>query len=199
MKNKLSLYIVATAFALMGHNAYAQSSINLSTFGSSMEGDVWTWTAATSTISGNDTGGALLFTAASPSFDPGLNFTTLNNYGGNPANLRLLLTGFVTTSPGGAFTISLEDNLGNVSATPFTWGSFGVSSSTVTNAVSVVTPFNWNNVVGLTLDAGGTGNAVNATFTSLSVTAVPEPSTYALLAMSGLALGGYAMRRRRRA
>lgn len=29
--------------------------------------------------------------------------------------------------------------------------------------------------------------------------AVPEPSTYALLALSGLALGGYAMRRRRRA
>lgn len=28
---------------------------------------------------------------------------------------------------------------------------------------------------------------------------VPEPSTYALLALSGLALGGYAMRRRRRA
>jgi len=30
-------------------------------------------------------------------------------------------------------------------------------------------------------------------------TTVPEPSTYALLALSGLALGGYAMRRRRRA
>lgn len=199
MNNKLILCAALIALATVGQEVSAQSSISLSTFGSSMEGDGWTWTSATSTISGTDTGGALLFTTASPSFDPGLNFTTLDNYGGNPSNLRLLLTGLVTTSPGGAFTISLEDNLGNISATPFTWSSFGLTSSIVTNPVTVVTPFNWNNVVGLTLDAGGTGNAVNATFTSLSVTAVPEPSTYALLALSGLALGGYAMRRRRRA
>ena len=38
------------------------------------------------------------------------------------------------------------------------------------------------------------GNNYIATFT-----AVPEPSTYALLAMGAVALGGYAMRRRRRA
>jgi hypothetical protein len=31
-----------------------------------------------------------------------------------------------------------------------------------------------------------------------SVALVPEPSTYALLALSGLALAGYAARRRRR-
>lgn len=35
-------------------------------------------------------------------------------------------------------------------------------------------------------------------FNDFSVTAVPEPSTYALLALSGIAFGGYVIRRRRR-
>ena len=41
------------------------------------------------------------------------------------------------------------------------------------------------------------GSNVNANLQA--VAAVPEPSTYALLAMGGLALGGYVMRRRQRA
>jgi hypothetical protein len=51
-------------------------------------------------------------------------------------------------------------------------------------------------VVGVqfTWDGGG---AINTTIEK--VAAVPEPSTYALLALGGLALGGYAMRRRQRA
>jgi hypothetical protein len=43
----------------------------------------------------------------------------------------------------------------------------------------------------------GSAESINSTISTLAV--VPEPSTYALLALSGLALGGYAMRRRRRA
>jgi hypothetical protein len=190
-----AIAIVPVSFLLaLACPADAVTAIDLSSFGSSVEGDAWTWTPATSTISGSDAGGALLFPS---SFSP-VDFTTLNNYAGNPANLLLTLTGFVTTSPGGAFTISLEDGLGNVSATPFLWSAFTTTSSTVTNSVTLVSGFQWNNVVGWTLDAGGTGNAVNATYTSLQATAVPEPSTYALLAMGGVALGGYIVRRRRR-
>ena len=53
-----------------------------------------------------------------------------------------------------------------------------------------------SSVAGLqfTWDGGGTINA-----TVEKVAAIPEPSTYALLALGGLALGGYAMRRRQRA
>ena len=58
----------------------------------------------------------------------------------------------------------------------------------------------------LSLNNFGEGNAFDlgegksAYFTegSLQVNVVPEPSTYALLALSGLALAGYAARRRRR-
>jgi hypothetical protein len=46
----------------------------------------------------------------------------------------------------------------------------------------------------ITWDGGGT---VNANIQAIAT--VPEPSTYALLAMGGLALGGYVMRRRQRA
>jgi hypothetical protein len=46
----------------------------------------------------------------------------------------------------------------------------------------------WNNFTSATIDT-----------TMSKIAVVPEPSTYALLALSGLALGGYAMRRRCRA
>jgi hypothetical protein len=185
------------AITLLSHvQASAISSIDLSNFGSSVEALDWNWNPATSNLTGTDAPGAVLY----PESFGGANLTLLDNYGGDPANLRLNLTGSVLTAPPGAFTISLEDSLGGVSATSILWSSFSSSPSTFTAEVSLNVPlgFQWNNIGGWTLDAGGTGATVNATFTELTVTAVPEPSTYALLAIGALALSGYAARRRSR-
>ena len=195
MKTKTTICSLLASLLLFTHTTSAVSSIDLSTFGNSVVGDTWAWNASTSTISGNDAPGAVLY----PDAFSTVNLTLIEGYAGNPSNLRLNLSGMVSTSPGGAFTITLEDGNGVVSVTPCTWASFTSSSSTVVNSLNIQPSFEWNNVTGWTLDAGGTGNPVNASFTSLSVTAVPEPSTYALLALSVLGLAGYAIRRRQRA
>ncbi|MFM8719191.1 MAG: PEP-CTERM sorting domain-containing protein, partial [Chthoniobacterales bacterium] len=98
--------------------------------------------------------------------------------------------------------VTLEGGSGKYATTLFDWASFTGLSSTVTvavNSAGAVPGFEWNNIIGWTWDSGGSGGTINATITELTATAVPEPSTYALLALSGLAIGGYAMRRRRRA
>ena len=192
--NKITTIALA-CLLLASTNLLAVSSITLSTFGSTVEADQLTYTPATSTLSGLENPGGVLYPT---SFSP-VNLTTLDNYSG-PSTLRLNLTGLATAPTSGGFTITLEGGVGNYVSTTFNWNSFTASSSTVTVAVntnSIPGGFQWNNIVGWTWDSGGSGNSMNATFTQLTATAVPEPSTYALLAMSALGLGGDVVRRRR--
>lgn len=82
-----------------------------------------------------------------------------------------------------------------------------VSAGTALKLFRMDSPLAWtlpaNDTSGSTFQFGGATPAytqVPNTSTALqSFTVVPEPSTYALLALSGVALGGYAVRRRRRA
>lgn len=76
----------------------------------------------------------------------------------------------------------------------------GLTATPVYNNLSIITPGsgNYSDVGSFVLTwNGGGAETLNSTVSNIAV--VPEPSTYALLALSGLALGGYAMRRRRRA
>lgn len=178
--------------------SHAVSSINLSTFGSSVQADQLSYDPSTSTITGTEVAGGLLY----PTIFTPVNLTTLDNYNSDPANLRLSLSSFRTTPTIGNFSVTLEGGVGKYVSTVFSWGAFNTSTSTVIAAINpdnADSGFEWNNIVGWTWDSGGSGSSINATFTSLDVAAIPEPSTYALLALSGLALGGYVIRRRRRA
>jgi hypothetical protein len=76
----------------------------------------------------------------------------------------------------------------------------GLTATPVYNNLSIITPGsgNYSDVGSFVLTwNGGGAETLDSTVSNIAV--VPEPSTYALLALSGLALGGYAMRRRRRA
>jgi hypothetical protein len=172
----------------------ARAAINLTTFGSDADSfGTWVYNPATSNISGTAAPGDLLY----PTSPTGWDLSTL----GSPSNFVFQLTGFVTTSPGGGFQLTLEDADGNISATDVDFSLFGTTSSTVQIAVNTASSpgsINWASINNWNL-VSSVGGSIDATFTNLNVAAVPEPSTYALLALSGLALGGYAMRRRRRA
>ena len=54
------------------------------------------------------------------------------------------------------------------------------------------------NLAAANLRQGSSGNAPTASFDSFTVQVVPEPSTYAMLALAGAGFAGYVIRRRRR-
>jgi len=107
------------------------------------------------------------------------------------------------------FVFSLTDTL-TVNGASVTFGGFGiddligldssvaVGAYTIIDGLADIETTNLNNL-GLenAFDLGG-GKSAYFTEGSLVVNVVPEPSTYALLALSGIALASYAARRRQR-
>jgi hypothetical protein len=100
------------------------------------------------------------------------------------------------TNPDLPFSVQLYDGSFNVINTysGFTTGAGTSTFQPLTLAIAGTGVLSSVAGVQFTWDGGGTVNA-----TAEQVAVIPEPSTYALLALGASALGGYAIRRRRRA
>jgi len=156
----------------------------ITTFGLSAEnGGSWSYDPNTSTISGTEGFGDLLY--------------------GSPENASLLtgntyisLTGIATTIPAGVFYVTLEDSSGNIATATFLWSSFAAGPQTVQAELNYTT-FDFSEVTIWNLVSGSSLQSVNASFSQMSaVAAVPEPS--ALLLVGGAAFCFVARRRRSR-
>ena len=108
----------------------------------------------------------------------------------------MTLTG---TNPNMGFAVDLWDaGYSNIINT-YTGSTAGLSTSPslALLTLSVAGTGDFSSVGGLQFTWADPGT-VNTTMTEFVAEAVPEPSTYALLAMSAVGLGGYIARRRRR-
>jgi len=119
------------------------------------------------------------------------------NFGAGPNVLSLFMN---TSAPNPDISITLEllDGVGNVIDK---WsGDTGTSafSGYLDLAISDGGTADYSDVGSYFINFNNFSAAsINTTMSQIAV--VPEPSTYALLALSGLAFGGYVIRRRRRA
>ena len=171
---------LAIALSLLASTLACQAQL-ITTFGSSAEnGGSWNYNPGTSTISGTEGFGDLLY--------------------GRPENASILtgntyisLTGSATTAPAGVFYVTLEDIDGNIATATFLWSSFTGGLQTVQAALSYTT-FDFTEVTFWNLVSGASLQTVNASFSQVSAVAVPEPSAFLLV--GGTAFCFVAKRRR---
>lgn len=133
----------------------------------------------------------------------GLNVGASNVLGGNGTVL-----GSLSLASGAKFVFSLTETL-TVQGSSVSFGGFGVadliglSSSTPNGVYTIIgglATINTNNLLNFgAANAFVLGNGKSAYFSegSLQLNVVPEPSTYALLALTGAGVAGYMIRRRR--
>lgn len=191
MKKTLITVIAFTTLSALG--SFGQS-LNLSSFGSSAEAfssSGWSYNATTSVLSGSNTIDSLAYNASGGPW----NLTTV---GSIPSlSLQLVLASPASGSTG-SFNITLEDGDGIQYVSPsWTWSEFASSVSVDKSYSSGTIPdgFDPSNVVSWNINSQSASGSVNVELSQLNV--VPEPSTYALMALGGLVM--FFMIRRRKA
>ncbi len=167
-------------FALLAISVASSNAQILTNFGNSASnGGSWTYTPGTSTISGTEGFGDLIF--------------------GSPVSLDISgatgfsLTANATTAPAGSFNVIIEDDQFLAASAIFFWSDF-VGGATIQQNFAAVDPgFNFASISGWSLVSGGSAQPINVSVSTLS--AVPEPATWALI--TGALTTAMAFRRRR--
>jgi hypothetical protein len=120
--------------------------------------------------------------------------------GGNESLIFNTATGFAPTGNNAAATYTWSFNVSAIGLT----ANSGESFKFVGTYLNPTDSFRSDEAFGFSISggnpgAGGIGNYPNTIATSeFSFQTIPEPSTYALLALSAAALGAHVIRRRRR-
>lgn len=132
------------------------------------------------------------------SFNAGtLDWTTYTNAPYITFALNMSVSG---SNPNTSFAMDLIDSGFNTIATyGGTTTGLGGTLSLVNLSLDAIGSGAYNDIIALGFTWDGSMSAPNTVTVESVYAVVPEPSTYALLAVSGLAFGGYVMRRRRRA
>ena len=188
---KSPLLFLALTLALASH-LNASSGVDLVNFGSSS----FSVDAGSTAVYTQDLLGITMNTT------PGLGDTWYNSSmtklvddwsGFTGFQITMSVTG---TNPDLPFSLTLYDtSFNSINEYQANTATAGLTLTGVPLAVSLPGNGNLADVQYVQFTWGGGGSAVNATTTGLH--GVPEPSTYALLGLAGLALAGYAVRRRR--
>jgi hypothetical protein len=186
--------ILTTVAVVLCTAGYSQAQVNLQSFGSAfytVDGGstaVYSQDGTGITLSGSPTLGDALY--PSSMIKSVADWSSFPDFG-----IRMTLTG---VNPNFSFTVEFSDaSFASINQYQGTTAGLGASPTVVPLTLSSPGTGNLAGVEYVQFFWGGGGSAVNTTMTE--IVGVPEPSTYAMLAMSGLAFGGYIIRRRSRA
>lgn len=192
------LVSICLSFALYGASLSAQIIVVLETFGTpGNTGSVIPTSTWNTRVSQDST--ALTVSGAGALDDQGWSATGLN-INGTGATVFQVTAQLASTNVAPFIVLQMTDSSLNTAVASLSTSLFNTTSMTTANSSGFSFPlgsFNFSQISSWTFGGGSTGiNTLNISFDNLAL-AVPEPSTYALLAL-GMGLIAVPILRRRR-